>query len=82
MNENFMKQDSDQYELRAEYDLARLPIMPKGRYAPGRRPNKNIIVLAPDVVDAFPDDEAVNSALRLVIQLAKLPYVQEVPVQA
>jgi hypothetical protein len=82
MNENSTKKDIDQYELREEYDLARLPIMPKGRYAPGHRLNKNIVVLAPDVVDAFPDDEAVNTALRLVMQLAKLPHLQEMLVQA
>jgi len=29
-----MKPDFDDYELRDEYDLGKLPIMPKGRYAP------------------------------------------------
>ncbi len=33
MKENFMKPDFDDYELQDEYDLGKLPIMPKGRYA-------------------------------------------------
>lgn len=73
MNENSMKQDSEDYELRDEYDLSQLPIMSRGRYAPGHRMGKNIILLAPDVAEAFPDDEAVNEALRLVLQIARLP---------
>jgi len=72
-----MKKDSDNYELEDEYDLSQLPIMPKGRYAPGRRAGKNLIVLAPDVAQAFPDDETVNEALRLVLKISKLPQPVE-----
>lgn len=32
-----------------------------------------------DVVEAFPTDEAVNDALRLVIQLTKLPKAKKKP---
>jgi len=64
------------YELRDEYDLGKMTIVPKGRYAPERRAGKNVILLAPDVVEAFPTDEAVNEALRLVLQMAKLPNKQ------
>ncbi len=31
----------------------------------------NIIILDPDIVEAFPNAEAVNQALRLLLQLAK-----------
>jgi hypothetical protein len=65
--EGLMKKNDD-YELQDEYDLSKLPIMPKGRYAPERRVGKNLIVLDPDVAEAFPNDEAVNQALRLVLQ--------------
>lgn len=68
-----MKKSNDNYELQAEYDLTQLPIMPKGRYAPGRRIGKNVIVLDPDVAQAFPTDEAVNAALRLILQMAQIP---------
>ncbi len=72
MSEDSMKKDYDNYELREEYDLSQLPIMPKGRYAPERRIGKNLIILDPDVAQAFPDDEAVNEALRLILQIAQI----------
>ena len=65
--------DPDDYELREEYDLSKLAVVAKGRYAPQQRAGKNVIVLAPDVADAFPSDEAVNEALRLVLRIAEVP---------
>jgi hypothetical protein len=65
--------DPDDYELRDEYDLSQMTVVPKGRYAPHRRVGKNVVLLAPDVVQAFPTDEAVNEALRLVMQIAQVP---------
>lgn len=32
-----------------------------------------MILLEPDVVKAFPTDESVNEALRLVMQIARIP---------
>jgi hypothetical protein len=69
--------DPDDYELRDEYDLSQMTMLPRGRYAPERRAGKNVVLLAPDVVGAFPSDDAVNEALRLVIRLARLPQPQE-----
>jgi len=63
----------DDYELRDEYDLENMTIVAKGRYASERRQGKNVALLAPDVVAAFPTDEAVNEALRLVLQIAEIP---------
>lgn len=65
--------DTDNYELRDEYDLTRMSIVAKGRYAPHRRAGKNIVLLAPDVAQAFPNDDAVNEALRLVMRIAEVP---------
>jgi len=65
--------DPEDYDLREEYDLSKLTVVPKGRYAPHRRAGKNLIVLAPDVAEAFPTDEAVNEALRLVLRIAEVP---------
>jgi hypothetical protein len=73
MSKDSMKKNDD-YELRDEYDLSQLPIMPKGRYAPERRAGKNLIVLDPDVAQAFPNDEAVNEALRLILQITQIPH--------
>ena len=61
-------------ELRPEYDLARLLRKGvQGKYADRYREGTNLVLLAPDVAKAFPTEEAVNEALRLVIQLTKLP---------
>lgn len=65
--------DPDDYELRDEYDLSQLTILPKGRYSPQQRAGKNLALLAPDVAEAFPTDEAVNEALRLVLKIAEVP---------
>ena len=65
--------DLDDYELRDEYDLSKMTVVAKGRYAPERRVGKNVVLLAPDVVQVFPTDEAVNEALRLVMQIAQIP---------
>ena len=64
---------SEDYELRDEYDLSKMTIVAKGRYAPHRRAGKNVVLLASDVVEVFPTDEAVNEALRLVMQMVKSP---------
>lgn len=65
--------DPNDYELRDEYDLAKMTVVPRGRYAPERRAGKNVVLLAADVAQAFPTDDAVNEALRLVIQMARVP---------
>ncbi len=65
------KDDDD--DLREEYDLSKMTVVPKGRFSPERRRGKNVVVLAPDVAQAFPTDEAVNEALRLVLQIASIP---------
>ena len=62
-------------ELRPEYDLHELL---KGgvreKYAERYRTGTNLVLLAPDVAEAFANNaEAVNEALRLGIQLTKVP---------
>ena len=49
----------DDYELQDEYDFSKMSIVAKGRYAPERRAGKNVVLLAPDVAQAFPSDDAV-----------------------
>ncbi len=64
-------------ELRPEYDLAALlKHAVRGKYAAQYKAGTNLVLLAPDVANAFPDERAVNAALRLVMQLAKIPSVQ------
>ena len=73
MSDDSTKKPNDDDELHEEYDLSQLPIMPKGRYAPERRAGSNVVVLEPDLARAFPSDEAVNKALRLILEAAEIP---------
>ena len=58
-----------QDELRLEYDFRTLRVVARG---PRRTPPQEISVsLAPDVAETFPDSDAVNEALRLLIRIAK-----------
>jgi hypothetical protein len=60
-------------ELRPEYDLAKvLKGGVQGKYAERYREGTNLALLAPDVAESFPTDEAVNEALRLVIRLREI----------
>ena len=69
--------DYDDYELRDEYDLSKMRIVAKGRYAPHRRAGKNVVLLDSDITEFFPTDESVNEALRFIIQAARVPFRQE-----
>ncbi len=61
-------------ELRPEYDLHELlEGGVRGKYAERYRAGTNLVLLDPDVAKAFPTEQAVNEALRLVIQLTKIP---------
>jgi hypothetical protein len=42
----------------------------RGKYAAAYRQGTNLVLLDRDVADAFPDSQAVNQALRAVIEAA------------
>jgi len=58
-------------ELRSEYDFAQIEGGVRGKYVDRYRAGTNLVRLAPDVAAAFPDEEAVNSALRMLINVAQ-----------
>jgi hypothetical protein len=60
-------------ELRPEYDLSRLKGGVRGKYAARYKAGTNLVLLSPDVAEHFPDDRAVNTALRKLIRVAKGP---------
>jgi len=65
-------------ELRPEYDLAELlKGGVRGKYVERYRAGTNVVLLAPDVAQAFPTEDAVNEALRLVMRMAKIPAESE-----
>lgn len=58
-------------DLRAEYDLTKLKGAVRGKYAGRFNAGTNLVLLAPDVVEYFPNEESVNSALRSLIRIIK-----------
>ena len=68
-----MKKGNQTYkdELRAEYKRVDFPNgFIRGKYAKCMRESSNIVVLKPEVADAFPNKEAVNNALLSLIEIA------------
>lgn len=60
-------------ELRPHYDLRQLlKGSVRGKYARRYRAGTNVVLLDPNVHRVFRDTEAVNKALRLVIELRKV----------
>ena len=60
-------------ELLPEYDMKTLlKGGVRGKYAKEYREGTNLVLLEPDVAKAFPDEKAVNDALRLVMKLTKV----------
>ena len=69
------KKNEHNDELRPEYDMKSLiKGGVRGKYAKRFRERTNLVLLEPEVAKAFPNDKAVNEALKLVI---KLKQVQE-----
>ena len=65
-----MKRMQKDPDLLEEYDFSQGV---QGKYADRFREGTNLVLLDRDIAEAFPSDEAVNTALRLVMQLQKLP---------
>jgi hypothetical protein len=59
-------------DLRPQYDLRVLfRNGVRGKYAKRYHAGTNLVLLDPEIRKAFPDDKAVNHALRLVIELRR-----------
>ncbi len=64
MNQNKIHDD----EMLPEYDFSNGE---RGKYARQYAGGTNVVLLSPDVAEAFPDAEAVNHALRALINIAR-----------
>ena len=62
------KSQTSEDDLRDEYDFSTLSGVERGKYADRYREGTNIVLLDPDVAAAFPNDKAVNSALRQLMK--------------
>ena len=59
-------------ELRAEYKRSDFSEgLVRGKYAKRMRESSNVVVLKPEVAQAFPNEDAVNTALLSLIELAQ-----------
>ena len=58
-------------EVRPEYQRSDFGEMVRGKYAHRIKEKSNVVLLDPDIAEAFPNDEAVNEALRYVLEVAK-----------
>jgi hypothetical protein len=69
----FMKKEVDELEdeLRPEYDFSKMAGGVRGKYVERYRSGTNLVLLDPDVAEAFPTDASVNEALRLLLQIAQ-----------
>jgi len=66
-----MKKDKASDELRLEYRREDLGQGIRGKYFEAYQKGTNLILLSPDVAKVFPTEEAVNEALRSLINIAK-----------
>jgi len=57
-------------ELRPEYDLSELKGGVRGKYYRQAKAGTNLVLIEPDLARAFPDEESVNRALRLLLTAA------------
>ena len=55
-------------DMLAEYDFSQGV---RGKYAQRYAEGTNLVSLSPDVAEYFPDSEAVNAALRALVDIAR-----------
>ena len=58
-------------ELRKEYNLSELKNPIRGKHYLRATAVSNLVLLDPDVAQAFPSADAVNAALRLLVSVAR-----------
>jgi hypothetical protein len=63
-------------DLRPEYDFASMQGGVRGKYAQRFAEGTNVVLLEPDVAQAFPTSQSVNEALRMLLQLARTTLKQ------
>lgn len=73
MSRSFMKKASTvpPDEMRVEYDFASMKGGVRGKYARRAREGTNIVLIEPEMSDAFPTEQAVNEALKGVLNTAR-----------
>lgn len=65
------KANDDNDDMRPEYDLAALGPGVRGKYYARLMARSNVVRIAPDLAKAFPNERAVNDALRQLLEVAE-----------
>ena len=65
------KAKSKDNEMRSEYKREDLGVGVRGKYYQSYIESHNLVLLKPEVAEAFPSEEAVNDALLSLIRIAK-----------
>ena len=65
------KAEKETDELRPEYKRSDFGELVRGKYAGRLAEETNVVVLDPEVAEAFPNDAAVNEALHGLLDLAR-----------
>lgn len=65
------KAKSKDAEIRSEYKREDLGVGVRGKYYQSYIESHNLVLLKPEVAEAFPSEEAVNDALLSLIRIAK-----------
>ncbi len=63
--------DKNHDEIRPEYDFSTMKGGVRGKYFERAVAGSNLVLLDPDVAKAFPSQEAVNRALRMLAEIAE-----------
>ena len=72
MSENSTKNATDLTDdLRPEYDFASMKGGVRGKYVKRMREGTNIVLIEPEVSEAFPTEQAVNEALKGILSTAR-----------
>ena len=58
-------------DMREEYDLSQLKGGVRGKYYRQAIAGMNLVLIEPDLMDVFPDGQAVNRALRVLAEAAR-----------
>ena len=58
-------------DMRPEYDFASMRGGVRGKYAGRAREGTNIVLIEPEVTEAFPTEQAVNEALKGVLNTTR-----------
>lgn len=58
-------------DIRSEYDFASMKGGIRGKYVRRASEGTNIVLIQPEVAEAFPTEEAVNEALKGVLNTAR-----------